>query len=83
MSREAPLPTWEVNGQPRVFDLRNENHRSFLSGGLPPPQLARDGMDVCVYCDQRVPVVMIATHVDGATPVRVPAAHPCKPKVVA
>jgi len=83
VSREAPLPTWEVNGRLRTFDLGNENHRSFLTGGLPAPVFTEDGRSVCVYCDTRVPVVSIATHVEGALPVRAHAPHPCRPKIVA
>lgn len=80
MSKDAPLPTWEVNGRPRVFSLANENHRSFLTGGLPPPTFTQDGSGTCMYCDTRVPVVSINTHVPGASHVRAHAPHPCKPK---
>lgn len=82
MSKQVPLPTFEVNGIRRVFNLANEKHRYFLTG-LPAPRFTNDGHGVCVYCDARVPVVSIATHVEGASPVRAHAPHPCTPKVVA
>lgn len=80
MSKEVPLPTFDVNGTRRVFCLANDDHRRFLTGGLPPPEMTDTGRMVCPYCADRVQVVTIVTHVPGSEPVRALAPHRCQPK---
>lgn len=74
----CPLPPFD----PRyVYNPADENARYFLTGGLPRPDRASDGHDVCSYCGQKVPVQRVTTHVTAAPPVLMLAQHPCRTKV--
>lgn len=74
----CPLPPFD----PRyVYPPGNERARHFLTGGLPRPDRSSDGHTVCSLCDTKVPLQRVATHVKGATAVRMLADHPCRQKV--
>lgn len=81
---KVPIPAFKDKaGRVRVFDLSDDKHRAFLTGGLPAPEFTPDGRAGCAYCAQRVDVVHIDTHVRGAQPVRALAPHPCRRRAVA
>lgn len=62
----------------RVYDPRKDKVRYFLTGGLPKPDIKRDGAMFCPYCGTNVPAVAIDTHVKGAWPVRATERHRCR-----
>lgn len=74
---KVPRPPYERNGKPLTFDIGDEKHRYFLSGGLPAPTRTPDGSVKCSRCRQAVPAVMLDTHVPGAHPVSIFARHNC------
>jgi hypothetical protein len=71
---KVPVPGFDA----RVYDLRNEKVRYFLTGGLPKPSIKRDGAILCPYCATNVPAVAVDTHVKGAWPVRSATKHRCR-----
>lgn len=74
----VPLPPFDRV----VYPPSHEPARRFLTGGLPAPHRKPDGWDRCTACDGKVRVQVVATHVEGSTPVRVLEDHICYTKAI-
>jgi len=68
----VPLPNYS-----RTFDLRRDDHRAWLTGGLPAPTPTPDGAIWCPYCGTNVPALLVDTHVKGSWPARIQNRHRC------
>lgn len=69
----VPLPNLN-----RRFDLRRDDHRRYLTGGLDTPTVEVDGAIWCPYCSTNVPALLVDTHVQGAWPARIANRHACR-----
>ena len=76
----VPLPDFASRtGKAVVFDLGDDRHRRFLTDNLPAPTSAVSGLiGTCSYCDRRVNIVRVTTHVKGAKMVSANGPHDCR-----